>query len=59
MPTTHNHMTRDIRPQGECPACDIYWSKYPPKKGGTVTSNQGEPKTAPKKRGPAKKNVSG
>jgi hypothetical protein len=21
---THNHMTRDIRPQGQCPACDAY-----------------------------------
>ena len=20
----HNHITRDIKPQGECPACDRY-----------------------------------
>ena len=22
----HNHVTRDIKPSGECPACDLYWS---------------------------------
>lgn len=21
----HNHVTRDIKPVGECPACDEYW----------------------------------
>jgi len=21
----HNHMTRDLKPKGECPACDVYW----------------------------------
>jgi hypothetical protein len=21
----HNHVTRDIRPKGKCPACDAYW----------------------------------
>lgn len=24
----HNHITRDIKPRGECPACDLYWEKY-------------------------------
>jgi hypothetical protein len=23
----HWHITRDIRPKGECPACDIYWAR--------------------------------
>ena len=23
-PTEHNHPTRDIKPQGQCPACDAY-----------------------------------
>ena len=25
--TWHNHMTRDIKPLGECPGCDFYHSK--------------------------------
>jgi hypothetical protein len=20
---THNHLTRDIKPEGQCPACDV------------------------------------
>ncbi len=24
----HNHVTRDIKPQGECPACDKYHQKH-------------------------------
>jgi hypothetical protein len=28
--TNHNHITRDIRPEGQCPACDIYWASFPP-----------------------------
>lgn len=23
----HNHMTRDIKSPGKCPACDAYWAK--------------------------------
>lgn len=23
----HNHMTRDIKPVGECPACDAYHAR--------------------------------
>lgn len=26
----HNHFTRDIKPQGSCPACDRYWSNHEP-----------------------------
>lgn len=26
----HNHVTRDIRRPGLCPACDRYWAAYPP-----------------------------
>jgi uncharacterized protein YihD (DUF1040 family) len=22
----HNHMTRDIKPEGQCPSCDLYWA---------------------------------
>lgn len=29
-PPHHNHTTRDIKPIGECPACDRYHAKYPP-----------------------------
>lgn len=25
LPPTHNHPTRDIKPRGECPACDTWW----------------------------------
>ena len=25
----HNHVTRDIKPVGMCPACDRYWSTAP------------------------------
>lgn len=21
----HNHVTRDIKPKGQCPGCDTYW----------------------------------
>lgn len=21
----HNHITRDIKAKGKCPACDLYW----------------------------------
>lgn len=24
--TNHNHITRDIKPQGVCPGCDLYWN---------------------------------
>lgn len=23
----HNHLTRDIKPKGECPKCDQYWER--------------------------------
>jgi hypothetical protein len=23
--TKHNHVTRDIKPEGECPSCDLYY----------------------------------
>lgn len=25
----HNHMTRDIKNRGECPACDEYHDRHP------------------------------
>ena len=28
----HNHVTRDIKPLGQCPACDDYHDKHIPKK---------------------------
>ena len=28
----HNHITRDIKPKGQCPACDEYHNKRSPKK---------------------------
>lgn len=29
----HNHVTRDIKPVGKCPACDEYWERtYSPQK---------------------------
>jgi hypothetical protein len=28
----HNHITRDIKPLGECPACDLYHNRNIPKK---------------------------
>jgi hypothetical protein len=24
----HNHMTRDFKPRGQCPACDAYWDRH-------------------------------
>lgn len=30
--TKHNHITRDIKPLGECPSCDEYHDKHIPKK---------------------------
>jgi hypothetical protein len=24
IPPQHNHMTRDLKPRGECPRCDAY-----------------------------------
>lgn len=27
----HNHVTRDIKPLGRCPACDLYHDKHIPK----------------------------
>lgn len=24
--TMHNHITRDIKPKGQCPACNDYWN---------------------------------
>lgn len=26
MTAQHNHVTRDIKPYGQCPGCDVYWS---------------------------------
>lgn len=26
-PSRHTHITRDIKPKGECPMCDEYWAK--------------------------------
>ncbi len=31
----HNHVTRDIKPLGQCPACDRYHDKHIPK-GETI-----------------------
>lgn len=28
----HNHITRDIKPLGQCPACDLYHDRHIPKK---------------------------
>jgi len=25
----HNHLTRDLKAPGECPACDPYWERHP------------------------------
>lgn len=25
---SHNHITRDFRPRGKCPACDAYYDKH-------------------------------
>lgn len=30
MSEVHNHITRDINPVGECPACDLYHAKHCP-----------------------------
>lgn len=30
MLTRHNHITRDIKKLGECPACDVYWKRDTP-----------------------------
>lgn len=24
----HNHITRDIKPRGVCPGCDLYWARH-------------------------------
>jgi hypothetical protein len=32
-PRRHNHLTRDIKPPGICPACDDYWVTVPLKRG--------------------------
>ena len=39
--TQHNHITRDIKAEGICPACDEYHDdqKYKPR----ITSKPGEP----------------
>lgn len=34
--TNHNHITRDIKPRGQCPACDSYWAQV----NSTVTPEQ-------------------
>jgi hypothetical protein len=31
----HWHLTRDIKPKGECPACDAYWDARDPNTGLT------------------------
>ena len=28
--TDHNHITRDIKPLGQCPGCDAYHQAHPP-----------------------------
>jgi len=30
-PPAHNHLTRDIKPLGQCPACDKYHDRHIPK----------------------------
>jgi len=32
MSEKHNHVTRDIKPLGQCPACDNYHDRHIPKK---------------------------
>lgn len=26
--TDHNHLTRDVKARGKCPACDEHWARY-------------------------------
>lgn len=33
----HNHMTRDIKPPGQCPGCDRYWEARVPGDVGVVS----------------------
>ncbi|WNM72856.1 hypothetical protein SEA_REDFOX_69 [Arthrobacter phage RedFox] len=30
----HNHVTRDIKPRGKCPACDGYWAQVDERRAG-------------------------
>lgn len=34
----HNHVTRDIKPEGECPACDAYHATQRMREEGTTFS---------------------
>lgn len=39
---SHNHLTRDIKPVGQCPACDIYHEKRTPPKSVDLCKHCGE-----------------
>lgn len=30
----HSHVTRDVKPRGVCPACDLFWSRVDTTKPG-------------------------
>lgn len=36
----HNHVTRDIKPVGKCPACDQYWQSQANKPKAEPTQAQ-------------------
>lgn len=35
----HNHVTRDIKPKGSCPACDGYWEQVEDREGRELVQN--------------------
>jgi predicted amidophosphoribosyltransferase len=39
----HNHVTRDIKPLGKCPACDEYHDRNMPKPAAPVCAECGQP----------------
>lgn len=39
-PEEHNHFSIDIKPEGKCPACDLYWKRQSVVTYSTITPVQ-------------------